>query len=159
MGCRGYCGKDYFSCACGEQDAAGFTGGGAGGNDIVQKQDALSHDLLPVLNLVYAQYIGPAFGFAGDAGLGRVVADLFQQRNCFNSQLPGYGPGDQLHLIIASLEAAQGADGDPGEYLKPLRKFLLELHSKQPSVNIGIASAVAEFEPQDAPADIFTIIP
>ena len=62
------------------------TGGCAGGNDIVKKQNPLSLHRFRADDPVYAQHIGPALRLTRDAGLRAVVVNLAQRRHRLHSQ-------------------------------------------------------------------------
>ena len=98
---------------------------GAGGDDVVDEQEALSGDGVRVHRLVSAQHIGPALRRVTDTGLGRVVLRLeYDPNRSANIALVQYEDGEKRY-IVAPVGLAAGdkvissaaADIKPGNCL------------------------------------------
>ena len=110
----------YFLCSGCQQDSGSLACGGSCGQNIVQKQNPLSGHILPRLEPVGPQHIGPALGRIGQMGLGLVVADLPQQGNRRHFQFFAHRLGQQGHLVVPTAQPTASAHRDPGQKVKRL---------------------------------------
>ena len=100
MSRRGYGGKIYFFRAAEKQYLTAFCGSGAGSEHIVQKQNVLANDTMPVNAHVGIEHIGPPLGCSRQTGLGLCMPVLFQKLHRRKAKLLAKGSGQKLRLIV-----------------------------------------------------------
>ena len=131
---------------------------GAGRDDIVDEQDALSRHIRATLHAVGAGDVRAAFGSVACSGLRLRVALLMQRRRERKAELLRRRFRQQTRLIVPALAQSPAAQRHPRDEVVLPRQLRAHRAGNEAAVDLGIPGCAAEFVAQERRAHIALII-